>query len=180
MGSGIFSWITDINELCSTSEFSQFFYHYFKETDVCFWTFIIGMIITVVLAAIFYFGIGCTSYRYSKPGTWGIFLLITLVAVFFFSLFYVGGRDGGDANNSAGMYADSYIYQDNVADTIDEDEELADWNELADSYRQALAMNQYSVATQIAFVNTGYAFFAFLLLSLCFRPLTPHAKNCPI
>lgn len=181
MGSSLFSWATDLTELCSTSDYSQFFNHYFIDTDVLTWTFVIGLGIAVVIGLIFYLVICNKSFALSTRLNWLIALIITAVATFFVSSAYMKGSDGGDASSSSGFFLDSYTYQDDVAqDLEDNDDQLAEWNASAEDFRQGLSTGDFDIITKIALVNMGYSLLIFILLSLCLKGTTVHGKNIPI
>ena len=184
MGSSLFSWATDLVELCSTSEYSQFFNHYFMETDVCLWTFLIGLAIAIGVGAIFYFVIGNVSYALSSRLTWIIALIICCAATFFASSLYVEGHNGEGASTSSGFYKDSYELQDNYAEEIAEDdvdgEQLAEWNALCDEFRQELGQDSFKIITHIAIINMVYALLIFIIFSFCVKKTTIHAKYIPV
>lgn len=180
MGSGLFSIFTDLNEVCSTSDYSQFLDHYFMQTDACLWAFLIGLGITLVVIGIFY-GLICNmSFKFSTRLNWVIALLITLAATFFASNSYLKGHDGEGADTSSGLYSDSYTYQDNYAEEIaDNEDALIEWNQQADDFRQALATGEITITREIAVVNMCYSLVFFLLLSLGVKRFTTHGKNIP-
>lgn len=180
MGSSLFSWLTDLTDLCSTSEYSQFFNHYFIETDVLIWTFVIGLAIALVTSLFFYLVICNKSFSLSTRLNWLIVLLITGVATFFVSDWYMKGSDGGDASSSSGFFLDSYTFQDDTAqDLEDNEEQLAEWNALAEDFRQKLGTGEFDIITNIALVNTVYSLFFFIVLSFCLKGKTDHGKNIP-
>lgn len=181
MGSSLFSWATDLQDLCSTSDYSQFFDHYFMQTDVLLYVFLIGAGIAAAVAAIFYFGICNTSYTLSTRINWFVALVISCAATFFVSDFYLKGHDGGEASASSGLFLDSYNLQDDIAVTLeDSDEQLAQWNADSEDFRQALNTGDFDIITNISLINTLYAFLIFILLSFVFKGLTIHGKNLPV
>lgn len=181
MGSSLFSWATDLKDLCSTSDYSQFFNHYFMETDACLWTFLIGVGIAVVVGAIFYFGICNTRFSLSTRLVWVVAMIICCAATFFVSDIYLKGHDGGEASSSSGLFLDSYNLQDDYAQSIeDDDDQLAEWNEQADEFRQDLATGSFDIITKISVINTVYALLVFILFSLCVKGTTTHGKNIPV
>lgn len=181
MGSSLFLWATKLDDLCSTSEYSQFFDHYFMQTDVCMWTFIIGLGIAIVVCAIFYFGICNASYALSTRLTWAVALVIVGAATFFSSHFYINGHNGDGASTSSGWYHDSYVLQDTYAEEIEDDgDQLAEWNALSDEFRDELGTGAFDITNSISLVNTVYALLIFILMSFCVKGTTVHGKNIPV
>lgn len=180
MSSGMFSWATDLTDLSSTSEYSQFFDHYFNQTNACLNVVLIGFGIALVIGALFYFWIGNTSFKLSTRLNWVIALLITGVVTFFVSTTYLTGHDGGEASSSSGVFLDSYTLQDDVALQIEEnDDQLAEWNALSNDYRNAMSTGEFEIITEISIINTCYALLLFILFSFIVKRLTIHAKNIP-
>lgn len=181
MGGSIYSWATDLKDLCSTSDYSEFFNNYFMESDVCLWTFIIGLGISIVVCAIFYFGICNRSYVLSTRLNWFVALIVCGVISFFASNMYVKGHDGGDASSSTGMYLSSYTLQDNYAEKIEEnDDQLAEWNQTCDDFRSDLSTGEFKIINKISALNTGYSLLLFILMSFCVKGTTIHGKNIPV
>lgn len=181
MGSALFSWATDLTDLCSTHEFSQFFANYFIDSNVCLWTFLIGVGIAVVVCGIFYFGICNTSYPMSTRINWLVALLLTCVITFFASKMFVQGHDGGEASSSSGLYLSSYTLQDDYTAQIeDNDDQLAEWSAQCDEFRQELATGAFDIINKIALLNTLYALLIFVAMSFCVKGTTIHGKNIPV
>lgn len=180
MGSFLYSWATDLKDLCSTDKYSEFFNNYFMESDVCLWTFIIGLGIAVAVCSIFYFGICNKSYALSTRLNWFVALIVCGVITFFASLMYVKGHDGGDASSSTGLYLSSYTLQDNYAVSIeDNDDQLVEWNQTCDDFRDDLSTGVFDIINMISLINTLYATLLFILMSFCVKGATTHGKNIP-
>lgn len=179
MGSSIFSWAIDFEDLCSTNDYALYFEHYVKQTNVCLTTFLIGIGIALAIAAIFYFGICNTSFTLSKRVNWVIALIITAAASFFASSSYLEGHDGGSGATSSGIYADSYNFQETLSEDLDDDN-LATMNGDADNFRTDLNKGEFSIFTEIALLNMAYSVIFFLCLSFVFKRFTTHGKNIPV
>lgn len=181
MWSSLFSWATDLEELCSSDNYSQFFDHYFMQSDVCMWTFLIGAGIAAAVCGIFYFVICNKVYALSNRWVWLAALVISCVSVFFVSDIYMKGHDGGDSTASSGLYLDSYTLQDEYAEELQDNiDQLAEWNALADDFRQELSTGEFNIITNMALVNTVYAFVIFIMMSFCVKGTTVHGKKIPV
>lgn len=181
MGDKIFFPLSgELKGLASTDEYSQFFNHYFLEGDVLLHTFLIGLGIALVIAAVFYFVIGNVSYSLSNRIAWFVTLAVTGGAVYFASAGYVKGTDGGSSVNSSGLFLDCYNYEADVASQLENNDDITSWAILADDYRQDMSTDKYPIVREIAFTNTVYALVFFILLSFAFKWTTRHARNIPV
>ncbi len=183
MGSSIFSWATDdITDLCSTSEYSQFFKHYFEDTNTCLYIFLFGLGIAVCIALVYYLGICNKSFKMSNKLTWVVALLVTGATTFFLSKSYMVGKDGGEAETSSGIFLDSYTYEVEELEDIDDDndDQRAECVESANNFRQDVSTNEFNIFTQIAVINMTYSLLLFILLSFCLKGHTVHGKNIPL
>lgn len=180
MGSFLYSWATDLRDLCSLDQFSQFYNHYFEESSVCLEVFGLGLGIALLVAVVFYFAICNKSYALAKRVTWIFALLITAAAVYFGSDYYMVGHDGGDSTASSGVYLDSYTFQDANSELLGEnDDELTEWNSLADDFRQAVTTGDVTITQRIAVINMVYAIIFFIVLSIVFKRFTIHGRAIP-
>ena len=107
MWSSFFSWATDMTDRCSTDQFAQFFRDYFMDSGVCGEVLCLSALIALVFTLVFYFGIGNFSFTLSKRITWIVFLVISLVTIYFVSDYYIIGTDSGTIENSTGLYKSS-------------------------------------------------------------------------
>lgn len=181
----LFSPFTNLDDLCSTGDYFEFLKNYF-ESDVCWEIFGIGVGIAAVLAIVFYFIIGNKSYALSKRITWIAFLLITCLATFLSSEAYLVGHDGGDAETSTGIFADSYEFEADAVDAVNEaaersgadmENQVNEWCVKADSFRSAVAQgeihasedSEWTIFKTIAFWNSIYSLLIYLGLSLFFK-----------
>ena len=181
MGSFFYSWATDLKDLCSTHEYSEFFNNYFMESDVCLWTFIIGLGIAVTVCSIFYFGICNKSYTLSTRLNWFVALIVCVVITFFASSMYVKGHDADNAPSSTGLYLSSYTLQENYTHFFeDNDDQLIEWNQTSEDFRNDLSTGEFDIINMISLINTLYATLLFILMSFCVKGATTHGKNIPV
>lgn len=181
MGSFIYSWATDLENLCSTNDYSEFFNYYFMKSDVCLWTFLIGLGIAVALCAIFYFGICNRSYTLSTRLNWFVALFVCGVITFLSSNTYVKGHDGEGSSSSTGLYSSSYNLQNNYEEEVrDNSNQLTEWEQTCDDFRNKLSTDGFEIITEISLLNTLYALLLFILMSFCVKGTTTHGKNIPV
>lgn len=173
-----FSLFTDIDSLASNSPYAQFFKDYFITSSVCLEVLGIGLLISAVLCMLFYYGVGNHIYVLSKRIVWLIVLVITCISVFCISNSYIIGTDGGDSTTSSGLYYQSYITEETLTDGLKSDA-AKPIHKKAQAYRNEFREENVSLPSDIAIINTIYAFVLFLLLSLCVKKRTTHAKAIP-
>ena len=174
-----FSLFTDIDSLASNSPYAQFFKDYFITSSVCLEVLGIGLLLSAVLCLLFYLGIGNHVYVLSKRIVWFIVLVITCISVFFITNSYIVGTDGGDSTTSSGLYYQSYITEETLTDGLKSDA-AKPIHKKAQAYRNEFREDNVSLPSDIATINTIFAFVFFVILSFCIKGRTIHTKAIPM
>ena len=178
----LYSWCTSLSEKLDISEYEYWNYveDYFVNTPVCFNVFIIGAISALVIAVIYYFLICNKSFALAKRYFWAITVFVTFLTSLIISISVVKGTDGGDPEESTGLYASSYLTQEKLVNSTNGNEEaITEYNVQADNYRVALSSGIELLPMEIAIVNAFYSILFYLLFSLIFKKYTTHGKAIP-
>lgn len=183
MWSSIFSWATDMTDLCSSSQHAQFFRDYFMDSSVCGEVIGISFLISLLICVAFYFGIGNFSFTLSKRITWIIVLVLNSVLIFGLSDSYIIGSDGGSVENSSGLYMASYKTESNLiapeGKPMKKGDEAKRIRRIAQGYRDSFKQDSVSLPHDIAVVNSFYGLVFFIVLSLFLKRFSKHAKYIP-
>lgn len=178
----LYSWCTSLSEKLDSSEYEYWSYvqDYFVETLVCFNVFIIGAISALVIAVIYYFLICNKSFALAKRYFWAITVFVTFLTSLIISFSVVRGADGGDPDESRGLYASSYLTQEKLVTSANGNEEtITEYNVQAVNFRDALRSGEELLPMEIALVNAFYSILFYLLFSLLFKKHTTHGKAIP-
>lgn len=178
----LYSWCTSLSEKLDSSEYEYWNYvqDYFVETPVCFNVFIIGAISALVIAVIYYFLICNKSFALAKRYFWAITVFVTFLTSLIISFSVIKGSDSGDPEESTGLYASSYLTQEElVTSTNGNEETITEYNVQAENFRVALSSGDELLPMEIALVNAFYSILFYLLFSLLFKKHTTHGKAIP-
>lgn len=178
----LYSWCTSLSEKLDSSEYEYWNYvqDYFVETPVCFKVFIIGAISALLIAAFYYFIICNKSFALAKRYIWAITVFVTFLTSLVISYSVIMGNDGGDSDESTGLYASSYLTQEELVESANGNEELiTEYNEQAGTFRVELSSGGEFLPMEIALVNAFYSILFYLLFSLLFKKHTKHGKAIP-
>lgn len=187
----IFSPFTAIEEVASGSEYGQFYSDYFINSSVCWEVFGLGLLISVALCLVFYLGIGNYVYVLSKRVTWLVFLIVSCVAVYFASQSYIIGYHSGELEGSSGLYEQSYKTCEKLSRDLNNEEESGIIWQKADDYREVfnsgssidddaeIEWKGRALPRSIALVNMIYSLIVFVILSVCVKRYTIHARAIP-
>ena len=176
----LYSWCTSLAEKLESSDYVEYFQDYFVETPVCMKVFIVGFVSALVIGAIYYFIICNKSFALAKRFFWVITVCITFITSLVISLNTIMGSDDGYAEESTGIYLESYNTESRLLDMVgDNTEARIEISTIAEEHRESLRSGEELLPMEIALVNAFYSILFYLLFSLLFKKHTTHGKAIP-
>lgn len=186
----IYSWCTSLGEKLSSGgeneEFVDYYTGYFEETSVCstiFWT---SLIIALVVALLYYFGVCNFIFNLAKRWVWLCVTVLVFAITFFTTIPQIVGHDAEDSEDSTKLFYTSHQIE---ADKLDgtEDEDMREEIQLtASQFREQFLpkedsfMSQETLPIEMALWNAIYSIIFFIILSFIFKRFTTHGAAVPL
>ena len=163
-------------------DFARYFSNYFLGTDVCFNIFIVMLIVSVAMCAIFYLWLGRTTIRFANVPSWIAAMIIAGAATFGISAAMIyGNYDSENAENCTGIYQSSYQTLEELNQTYgDNIENIDNETTIAENFRQAVDSGDESMPMGVAAINGLYALILSIALSFVFKRYSIHAIAIPV
>lgn len=162
-------------------DFARYYSDYFLETDVCLNIFIVMLIVSVAMCAIFYLWLGRTTIRFANVPSWIAAVVISGAATFGISAAMIyGNYDSDDSQNCTGIYQSSYQTLYHLNETYgDNIENIDNETAIAESFRQALDSGDESIPMGMAAINALYTVILTIALSFVFKRYSIHSIAIP-
>lgn len=177
--------LTSLEEKVSNGSYVSYYNDYYVNSDICTTIFVTGILVALALAAIFYFGIGNYVFKLAKRSVWAVVMGFVFVATFFISAPMIIGHDGGNAQESSGLYAASYsTCETKKSDKQDTESKQKEIKTAADYRRQYDESDIFNLNDDLPLEMAGatsvFAVLFFVLFSFGFKRFTTHATAIPI
>ncbi len=190
----LFDFFTSIGEKVSSGNpdiegSSDFYFDYFKETSVCSSIFLIGLVVAVVAAVVFYYVICNKVQPLAKRYVWCIMLVLVGGLTFVLSVSSIVGEDNDDPELSTGVFYTAHnVTETRLLDGTDDEEARDEIVSAAEDYRAQFKTSDDSIESlpyEMGGVNgliSAVWFFIFSLLITkvaCLRKHTIHGAGIP-
>ena len=187
----LFDFFTSIGEKVSSGNpdiegSSDFYFDYFKETSVCSSIFLIGLVVAVVAAVVFYYVICNKVQPLAKRYVWCIMLVLVGGLTFVLSVSSIVGEDNDDPELSTGVFYTAHnVTETRLLDGTDDEEARDEIVSAAEDYRAQFKTSDDSIESlpyEMGGVNgliSAVWFFIFSLLMACLRKHTIHGAGIP-
>lgn len=183
MFTDFFSFLTSLpDKLASGGDnenFVDFYNDYFAGTSVCGTILLYALIISLVIAGVYYFGICNKYFVLAKRLVWLGVLALVFICTYFVSYECIKGSDNEEAENSTGVYYSAYQTETDKLDNTDDPTERTQIQETALMFRNSFDSGEETLPIEISIVNSFYAILLFFIFSLAFKKHTIHGSAIP-
>lgn len=183
---GLYSWATSLYSWCTSllehfeGPNSEYFNDYFRDTPVCIYVFLAGLLIALVTACLYYFVVCNCSYILAKRYVWVITVFITFFVSFWGSERILIGHDFGE-NDKTGFYSSIETTRESLCEFADANSTVtSEINEEASNLELALGNGEIGLISEIAVANAFYTLLFYFIFSLWFKRYTIHGKAIPV
>lgn len=178
-----FSFLTSLSDKLATGgeneNFVDFYNDYFAGTSVCGTILLDALLISLVIAVIYYFFVCNKYFVLAKRLVWLGVLAVVFVCTFFVSHACIIGSDNEEAEKSTGVYYSAYQTETAKLDNTDDPNERTQILETAQAFRDAFDSGEESLPIEMSLVNSFYAMLLFFVFSLIFKKYTIHGAAIP-
>lgn len=191
-----FTWSTALGErLKNYDEFLDYYKNYFQDTSVCGNVLLVALIISLLLALVYYLVCGNLFFSFGKRYVWLILLCICFFLTMFITPYTILGNydQAGlySGNNNTRLFWSAKNTLENKLIDVEDDEGRNDIIFTADEYagkfvptgNKTAAIGMFlmkeSIPLEMSLMNGIYSVLLFFLWSMCFKRYSTHCKSIP-